>query len=44
MNEIINKYLLAEEKFMTEIHLRKPGFTYIAYGPFTKKKKTNTKI
>ena len=44
MNEIINKYLLAEEKFMPEIHLRKPGFTYIAYGPFTKKKKTNTKI
>ena len=43
MNEIINKYFLAEEKFMPEIHLRKPGFTYIAYGPFTKKKKNKYK-
>ena len=24
---------------MPEIHLRKPGFTYSAYGPFTKNKK-----
>ena len=44
MNEIINKSLLAEEKFMPEIHLRKPVFTYIAYRAFTKKKKANTKI
>ena len=38
MNEIVNKFLLAEEKFMPEMHLRQPGFTYIACGPFTKNK------
>ena len=38
MNEIINKFLLAGDKFMPEIHLRQPGFTYSASGPFTKNK------
>ena len=38
MNQIINKYLLAGEKFMPEIHLRQPGFTYSACGPFTRNK------
>ena len=40
MNEMINKFLLAGYKFMPEIHLRQPGFTYSACGPFTKNKKT----
>ena len=35
MNEIINKFLLEGEKFMSEMHLRQPGFTYNAYEPFT---------
>ena len=39
MNEIINKFLLVGNKFMPEMHLRQPGFTYSAYGPFTKNKK-----
>ena len=30
MNEIINKFLLAADKFMPEMHLRQPGFTYSA--------------
>ena len=38
MNEIVNKFLLASDKFMTEMHLKQPGFTYSAYGPFTKNK------
>ena len=38
MNKIINKFLLAGEKFMPEIYLRIPGFTYSACGPFTKNK------
>ena len=38
MNEIINKFLLAGDKFMSEMHLRQPGFTYSACGPFTKNK------
>ena len=37
MNEIVNKFLLAGNKFIPEIHLKQPGFTYSAYGPFTKK-------
>ena len=39
MNEIVNKFLLAGDKFMPEIHLRQPGFTYSACGPFTRNKK-----
>ena len=35
MNKIINKFLLAGDTFMPEIHLRQPGFTYSACGPFT---------
>ena len=38
MNEIVNKFLLAGDKFMPEMHLRQPGFTYSACGPFTKHK------
>ena len=36
MNNRINKLLLAGDKFMPEIHLRQPKFTYSACGPFTK--------
>ena len=38
MNEIVNKLLLVGDKFMPEMHLRQPGFTYNAYGSFTKNK------
>ena len=38
MNEIINKFLLAGDKFMPEIHLKQSGFTYSACGPFTKRR------
>ena len=38
MNDIINKFLLAGDKFMPEMHLRLPGFTYSACEPFTKNK------
>ena len=36
MNTAINKFLLAGDKFMPEIHLRQPQFTYSGCGPFTK--------
>ena len=38
MNEIVNKFLLAGDKFTSEMHLKQPGFTYSASGPFTKNK------
>ena len=38
MNNIINKFLLAGDKFMPEMHLRQPQITYSACGPFTKHK------
>ena len=39
MNEIVNKFLLAGDKFMPEMHLRDPKVgTYSACGPFTKTK------
>ena len=34
MNEIVNTFLLV----MPEMHLSQPGFTYSAFGPFTKNK------
>ena len=27
MNEIVNKFLLPSDKFMSEMHLKQPGFT-----------------
>ena len=36
MNNLINKFLLAGDKFVPEIHLRQPQFTYSACGPFTR--------
>ena len=40
MNDIINKFLLAGDKFMPEMHLRDRIFgNYSACGPFTKSKK-----
>ena len=44
MNDIINNFLLAGDRFMPELHLRqpaapgKPGYTYSALGPFAKNK------
>ena len=38
MNEIINKFLLAGDTFIPEMHLKQPGFTYSACSPFTKNK------
>ena len=38
MSNVINKFLLAGDKFMPEMHLRQSQFTYSACGPFTKHK------
>ena len=38
MNETVNKFLLVGDKFMPEMNLKQPGFTYSACGPFTKNK------
>ena len=38
MNKVINKFLLAGDKFMPEMHLRQPRFVYSACGPFTRHK------
>ena len=38
MNAIINKFLLVGDRFMPEMHLGQPGFTYSACGPFPKTK------
>ena len=38
INQTVTKFLLASDKFMPEMHLRPPGFTYSACGPFTKHK------
>ena len=38
MNEIINKFLLVGDRLMPDMHLKQPGFTYSACGPFPKKR------
>ena len=44
MNEIVNNLLLVGDKFMPEMHLKQPGFTQSACGPFTKNKERIGKI
>ena len=38
VNNVINKFLLAGDKFMLEMHLRQSQFVYSACGPFTRHK------
>ena len=38
MNEIVNTLLMPGDKFMPDMHLKQPGFTYSACAPFTKNK------
>ena len=38
MNQTVNKFLLAGDKFMPEMHLRQPRFTDSFCGQFTKNK------
>ena len=44
MNEIVNKFLLASDKFISELHLKQPGFTYSACDPFTTNKERIEKL
>ena len=44
MNEMINKFLLSENKFRLEMHLRQPGSTYTASRSFTKNKERIKKL
>ena len=44
MNNIINKFLLAGDKFMPEMHLRQLQFVYSACGPFTRHKERIKKL
>ena len=36
INLIVNAFVLAGDKFMPEMHLKKPGSTYSSCGLFTK--------
>ena len=38
MNEVVNKFLLAGDKFMPEMHLKQSSFPYSACGSFTQNK------
>ena len=38
MNEILHNFLLAGDKFMLEMHLKQPEFTYSSCGPLTENK------
>ena len=36
MNKIVNTFLLAGDKFTSNLQLRQPGFSCSTCGPFTK--------
>ena len=36
MNDIISTFFLSKDKFLPEMHLQQPGFTYSACRTFTK--------
>ena len=36
MNKTVSKFLLTGDKFISELNLRQPGFTYSACRPFNK--------
>ena len=38
INETVDKYLLAGDKLMPEMHLKQSGFIHCASGPFIKNK------
>ena len=44
INEIVKKFPLSYDKFMLEMHLKQPGFTYSACGSFTKNKERIQKL
>ena len=44
MNEIVNKFLLAGDKFMPEIHLKQPGFIKMLVDHLQKTKKEYTEL
>ena len=44
MNEIVNKILMAGDKFMPDMLLKQPGFTYNASGSFTRNKQRTEKF
>ena len=41
---IVNKLLIAGDKFMPEMRLKQPGFTYSPCGPLTKNRKRTKKF
>ena len=41
---MVNKFLLVGDKFMAQMNLKQPGFTYSACGPFTKNKEIIKKL
>ena len=40
MNKVVDWLLKIGDRFMPEMHLRQPGFTHSARGPFTKNKQS----
>ena len=41
---LVGPHLLAGDKFLPEMRLRRPGFTNSVYGPFTKNKEGKQKL
>ena len=44
MNDVINKFLLAGDKYVPEMHLRQPQFVYRACGPFNRHRERIKKL
>ena len=44
MNKIVKKFLLIGDRFMPELHIKQPSFTYSDCYPFTKNKERTEKF
>ena len=44
MNEIVNMFLSAGDKFMSEMHFRQPGFSFSSCGSFLQNKERMPKF
>ena len=44
MNKIFNNFFLTGDKFVPELHLKQPRFTYSVCGPFTKHRERTQKF
>ena len=44
MNQVVNKFLIVDDKFMSDLHLKQPRFIYSACDLFTRNKERTEQL